>query len=219
MTLANRQKRQDFLDSLIQEKVMAQLGREEKLGETEEYRTELKKFKDDWHARAYRNVLLKTIADVGLTSPVETQQAPIRMQVMVSRILVRSLKDAEQAQKLLKMGQPFAKVAQKMSIDKVSAKKGGQIGGVVLGQQEPAMDQALARLNEGQISPIIKTAEGFQILQRGKTQLISSPTAVDVAKIRTQNNYLYERVQEARKTMKVEIDYAVLETLIPASSQ
>lgn len=65
----------------------------------------------------------------------------------------------------LQKGDDFARLAKEYSDDPVTAKKGGDMGVVKPGFYGKAFDSALAKLTVGQLSPVIKTQYGYQILK------------------------------------------------------
>ena len=65
----------------------------------------------------------------------------------------------------LQKGGDFAKLAKEYSDDPVTAKKGGDMGVVQPGFYGEAFDTALARLSVGQLSSVVKTRYGYQVLK------------------------------------------------------
>jgi parvulin-like peptidyl-prolyl isomerase len=99
------------------------------------------------------------------------------IQVNVGRILLKIGKGLdvnalqEQAlnikEELDKDPQKFKDLAEKYSQDEKTAKNGGQTGFFQRGDRDQSFERAAFRLKEdGDISPIIKTADGLEILQR-----------------------------------------------------
>jgi len=71
----------------------------------------------------------------------------------------------EQALKLLRAGQPFARVAQRFSDDAATAKRGGDLGWFGQGAMVKAFDQAVFSMKKGQISDIVETPFGLHVIQ------------------------------------------------------
>jgi len=95
-------------------------------------------------------------------------------QVRASHILIRSpqgqddteaRKKAEAVLARIKAGEDFAKVAQEVSEDPESAKKGGDLGFFGHGQMVPEFEQAAFALQPGQTSELVKSAFGFHIIR------------------------------------------------------
>jgi peptidyl-prolyl cis-trans isomerase D len=98
-------------------------------------------------------------------------------QVSVRRILLRlppgasatQIKEANaQAAKILaeaRKGKDFALLAQKYSQDKASAKKGGDLGFISYKQMSPAFSSAAFALKPGQLSAVMRTPSGLNIIK------------------------------------------------------
>jgi peptidyl-prolyl cis-trans isomerase C len=80
-----------------------------------------------------------------------------------SHILLNDEETAQQAQVRLKAGEPFAKVAQEMSVDP-SKQRGGDIGYFAKGQVIPEFEKACESLKIGEVSRIVKTPLGYHII-------------------------------------------------------
>lgn len=80
----------------------------------------------------------------------------------LSQIVTRTPADMQKAIRLLRT-QPFASVARKMSIDKVTAENGGQLTPIFSGMMPPEIEKQVAGLKPGGISKPIKTSNGLVI--------------------------------------------------------
>ncbi len=80
-----------------------------------------------------------------------------------SHILVTEEADAKKALDRIKGGEPFAKVAQEVSIDPSKA-RGGDIGFFSKGQVIPEFEEAVLKLKPGEMSGILKTPLGYHII-------------------------------------------------------
>ncbi|HEC97685.1 MAG TPA: hypothetical protein ENI58_05940 [Nitrospirae bacterium] len=85
--------------------------------------------------------------------------------VRASHILVKTKKEAESLLKKLKAGANFATLAEKNSIDKGSAAKGGDLGFFGRGQMVPAFEKAVFSMKKGEISGPVKTQFGYHIIK------------------------------------------------------
>lgn len=95
----------------------------------------------------------------------------------IARILVRvpmqaTSQQATEAQtkistlsQRLQSGESFANVAEQFSEDTASAQQGGLVGWVTRGNISPEFEQAILTLKPGDVSPAIKTKEGFNIVK------------------------------------------------------
>lgn len=74
-------------------------------------------------------------------------------------------KKIEEAEKKLKGGADFAKLATEMSEDPGSAPKGGDLGFFTKGQMVPVFEKTAFELEAGKISPIVESEFGFHIIK------------------------------------------------------
>ncbi|MBI5211747.1 MAG: peptidylprolyl isomerase, partial [Nitrospirae bacterium] len=82
-----------------------------------------------------------------------------------SHILVKTEADAKKAYEKLQKGEDFAKIASEMSIDKATAKSGGDIGMFKKGDMKPELEEAAFRLKKGDISKPISLKDGIHIIK------------------------------------------------------
>ncbi|WP_396589148.1 peptidylprolyl isomerase [Bermanella sp. R86510] len=100
----------------------------------------------------------------------------------------------------LKKGEDFADLANQESDDKISAKKGGDLGWIVKGSIDPVFSKVAFELEEGQVSEPIRTAFGFHILK-----VLEAPKTVKIG---------FNDVKgEIRHTLKAKAKQAELERL------
>jgi len=86
-------------------------------------------------------------------------------QVHVRHILVETEEEATDVLGRLKAGEDFATLAQELSIDSSSKDKGGDLGWFPRGEHDPAFDNAVFGLAPGQIGDIVKTSEGYHVVE------------------------------------------------------
>src|SRR5437764_1080449 len=78
-------------------------------------------------------------------------------EIAASHILLPTIGEANKAHALLKSGRSFEAVAEAMSADRETARRGGSMGTLKVGDQDPEFDRALAALKVGQISGVLRT--------------------------------------------------------------
>lgn len=83
--------------------------------------------------------------------------------VRASHILVNSEEEAKKVLGRLKNGEPFAKVAQEVSVDPTKS-RGGDVGYFSKGQLIPEFEKTCENLKVGQTSDPVKTALGFHVI-------------------------------------------------------
>ena len=85
--------------------------------------------------------------------------------VAARNILLRSRDHAEKVLARLRKGEDFAKLAKEYSIDLPKAEEGGKMGVIEKGKAVPEIDKVLFSLKPGEVSNIIKTRYGYNILK------------------------------------------------------
>lgn len=133
--------------------------------------------------------------------------------VRLSHILIRvppgagdDLKAAKRAQidaarALVKDGQGFAGVAQKVSEDTASASRGGDLGYFARGQMPAEFGLAVGGLKSNQVSEVVTTAAGYHVLQVTDRK---AAEAVTFEKVRAD----IEQLIRQRKALEFARDYA-----------
>jgi peptidyl-prolyl cis-trans isomerase D len=98
-------------------------------------------------------------------------------QVRARHILIRSSQSGAEADRAaararaeailarVRGGEDFATLARSMSEDASSGPRGGDLGYVRRGQRPDAFEDALFALEDGQVSDVIETAQGFHVLR------------------------------------------------------
>ncbi len=81
-----------------------------------------------------------------------------------SEDLIKQKEKAQEIWERLKKGEDFADLARTFSQDS-SAAQGGDIGTFKLDEIDPSLREAIAHLNTGDISPVIQSPQGFQIVK------------------------------------------------------
>jgi foldase protein PrsA len=80
-------------------------------------------------------------------------------------ILTKTEAAAKKAKQEIESGKSFASVAKAVSIDPTSKAKGGEITGVVKGQEEKALDEAVFSAKKGTLGGPVKTPFGYYIYE------------------------------------------------------
>lgn len=88
---------------------------------------------------------------------------------------------AEDLRAQLLAGADFAALARKNSSDSVSAKRGGDMGLIGRGVLPPEAEAVVFRLDSGQLSEVIETSAGYEILQVTENRA-ARPTSFDGAR-------------------------------------
>lgn len=92
------------------------------------------------------------------------EEFTIPLKLRVKSIVVKTQAEAETVLKELKEGASFGALALKKSIHP-SASKAGEIGWFGKGEKDPDLEKAALALKTGEISGVIKTKAGYEIIQ------------------------------------------------------
>ena len=87
----------------------------------------------------------------------------------IAIILTKTQAQAEAAKKEIQSGKSFSSVAKQVSIDPVSKSSGGSLPGVVKGQEEKALDEAIFKAQLNVLGGPIKTPFGYYLYEVKKT--------------------------------------------------
>lgn len=122
-------------------------------------------------------------------------------------ILTKTQAQAEKAKKEIESGKSFASVAKAVSIDPVSKAAGGSLPGVVKGQEEKALSEAVFSAKVKVLGGPIKTPFGYYVYEvtkviPGNQQALSSVQSTISQQLKAQNQQkaLSEFVKNFRKT-------------------
>ena len=87
--------------------------------------------------------------------------------IKCSHILVKKQNEANEILERLKKGESFVNLAKELSIDKGSAKRGGDLGSFGRGMMVKPFEEAAFKLKKGEISlQPVKSEFGYHIIKR-----------------------------------------------------
>jgi len=89
-------------------------------------------------------------------------------QIRVSHMLFKTQADAQKAMDRLSKGDAFESVARELSIDRITANKGGDLGLFGRGDLMPEFETVAFALKVNEISKPVKTDLGYHIIMRKK---------------------------------------------------
>ncbi|HEX5308713.1 MAG TPA: peptidyl-prolyl cis-trans isomerase [Solirubrobacteraceae bacterium] len=92
---------------------------------------------------------------------------PERRNILI--ILTKTQAQAEKAKKEIESGKSFSSVAKAVSIDPVSKAAGGSLPGVVKGQEQKALDEAVFKAQLNVLGGPVKTPFGYYVYEVKKT--------------------------------------------------
>jgi parvulin-like peptidyl-prolyl isomerase len=171
----------EILRGMVREEVLLQAA----LAEQVDHRPEVKARLEQVRRHLLIDALLKQkLAALGQVTEEEARQAYeehkglfTRTEVRVSHIMVATEAEAEAIHKEAVVGKDFAALARAKSQDAGSAEKGGDLGVLTPGLTDPQFEEAAGKLAEGEISPIVKTEQGYHVLKGGARENVVEPFA------------------------------------------
>ncbi|MBI4682145.1 MAG: peptidylprolyl isomerase [Nitrospirae bacterium] len=159
-----------FLDELIKRDLIYHHAIKMKLNKDQEYLEKIKEFEKMTLVSLLlkKEVEEKAVVDDSEVRAFFDQNADkftIGAQLRASHILVETEKEAADIHAKIMKGEDFSKLAQRLSKDKGSSEKGGDLGYFGRGKMVPEFEQAAAGLKPGEVSKPVKTRFGFHIIK------------------------------------------------------
>lgn len=114
------------------------------------------------------------VDEVELQAMYEQEVGNLEEQRRVSHILIevpegdadaQALEQVQTIRERLQQGEDFAEVARELSDDSGSASGGGDLGYAVRGSYDPAFEEALFSLEQGQVSEPVRTSFGYHLVK------------------------------------------------------
>jgi peptidyl-prolyl cis-trans isomerase C len=214
--------KKQYMEGLIEEKVLIYQSRKEGLDRKKEYKERIQSMKDqiligmmmEELKQKYLNVSEQEINDYYEKQKDEFVNPE---QVRASHILVTSRKEAEDVMSRLSRGESFETLARQYSIDSITAAKGGDLGIFKKGDMVPAFEQAVFGLKKtGDVSGIIETQFGFHIIKLTDRQKLQEKNIDDarneIMKLLQKNKYEKLMVQY-KHDMRINVNYSLLDKI------
>lgn len=166
-----------YASQLVSEELLCRAAREEKLNESPEIRANILRIERSILANAYMRKAMEGVsaseADAKDFFTANPAAFAVPAAVRLAHIAFNSEKEAQDALKSLQDGADFAKLAAKLSSDKATADKGGELPGWLIPQEQQdwrrdAAKAALAadKLTKGQLLPdIIKGTGTWHVIR------------------------------------------------------
>ncbi|MET0314980.1 MAG: peptidylprolyl isomerase [Hansschlegelia sp.] len=167
-SMTEDQRRDYALNYLIDLKLAARSAEKANLGDSDEFKKRLDYLKD----RALMEELLQKEAKSAVTDERmrklyedTAKNMKPEEEVHARHILVKTEDEAKKVEERLAKGEDFAKVANEVSIDPGSAKRGGDLGFFGHGQMVPAFEEVAFKLEPNKVSEPVKTQFGFHVIK------------------------------------------------------
>ena len=187
------------VDDTQLDKTIERIAEQNKLG-VPEFRAALEDIRNEiviarLREREVENRINVTEAEIDNYLTTQSSRSDIQDEFEISHILIRTPEDgspeelqelrakAEQALKQLQDGTDFSQVSASMS-DAPNALEGGKLGWKTSTQIPDLFNEALKPLQPGQLTPILRSPNGFHILKMTDRRGGSSPLVVEQTKLR-----------------------------------
>jgi parvulin-like peptidyl-prolyl isomerase len=170
--LATKPGRKQFLDILINEKLMILAARKSDTARSEDYKkrvaameTELKEklqyYKDYLLAKMWVETLRE--GPIKITpAEIDDYYAKYPYEITVEHIILPTYEEAEAVMKKVKNGADFSKIARERSMDKDNVR----LPPVIYGEFMPELEEMAFKMRPGEIQGLVKTTLGYHILKK-----------------------------------------------------
>jgi peptidyl-prolyl cis-trans isomerase C len=162
--------KENFLNEIIKKEILYQEALNKGLEKSPEFKQKVEDFK--------KLTLISELINQEIMSKAKVSEQEVKdyynkhkedfattTQIRASHILVKTEDEANKVLERLKKGEKFETLARELSLDKASAKHGGDLGFFGRGQMVPEFERAAASLKVGQISEPVKTQFGYHIIK------------------------------------------------------
>ena len=194
------QGRQGMLRGLVDQKAVLMLARQAGIQDDPEYLKALKLYQDGQLSRLYMERLRARVSasDAEIRAYYDAHPQDFQTGTMEASVLVAdSWANAQKLQKLLSQGQTF------------EAAGGVKMPPAHTGQADPAFERTFLALRKGQVSGIVKTAAGFELIRKDG-ELTGPPKPFEAVKedirAQLQNQNLYKLLGEEKAKLAITIN-------------
>lgn len=173
------QLRQNIKQVLIGREVVVQEAEKQKLGDTPEGQKQLKFNKREALIATLHNSYLKKnpVTDQEIKAAYDTLVQNNSKQYHIKLIVAKDEADAKSILAQLNKGGNFEKLAKEKSIQKETAKNGGDLGWLPIGSFEKQLKDSILSLKNGQTTKTpLKTPGGYYIIKLVDSKTVSMPT-------------------------------------------
>ncbi|UCG81314.1 MAG: peptidyl-prolyl cis-trans isomerase [Desulfobacterales bacterium] len=159
-----------WIDYFIETKVFSKEARKVGLESDPEVAREIRRRTEKVLAQAFRKRFITgkfQVTDSDIAGHYESNPELFRVpeKVRAKSILVKTRQEAEDILKRLKGGASFGLLAQEKSLHPHASSRAGEIGWFPKGERDPAVEKAAFSLKKGEISDVIKTEAGYEIIK------------------------------------------------------
>jgi len=214
--------RKELLDAIIKARLFSVEGMSKGLTEQAGFKAQLKMIQDDLITQEYVRAYVEKKVEVSEeevekyynTDPELKEKEHLK----ISKIVVEKEAEAKEILEALKKGEYFKKLAREKSIDE-SRYMAGELDWFEKGKGEKVIEDAVSKLEKGEISDIVKTKWGYSIFKLDDKKMDAKPPFPKVkdqiiAKLEREklNELVEKEIEELKKRITIETFY---DKLIP----
>jgi len=226
------------MDLILRERVVVEASKQAGYDKTNEYKQAVKSFDEEQakQAQEYKeNILVELFVKDLQKKNLNVTEDEIKkyyddhasdykrpLEIKARHILLPTREAAEQALEKLKHGADFAKLAKEISIDPISAARGGEIGPFMRGDLIPEFEKTVFPMKIGEISPVTETQFGYHIITKISEKVLPARSFEDskeeIKKLMEKSKF--DAWLDMTKTkFGTKIDYSVLSKLVVQAPQ
>ena len=217
----DEKRRKTLLDQYVEREALAAAVEGERLLDRELIRAELNEFRKEMLISRYFEKFLKDkVTDQAVQNYYNTHAADYEQRMAHgAHILIRTnkamseterkvkLTTAQEAYSKVRAGQDFGEIARDYSEDRVSAKKGGDLGWLKEGSIDPRFSKTLFELKPGDVSEPFETPFGFHVVKLVEgPKIVKRPFGAVAGDIRYQLRNKAKQAELERLVSKVKIE-------------
>lgn len=216
----DEKRRAKILDQYVEREALASVVEMEKLLDNNLIQAELNEFKKEMLISRYFEKFLKDkVSPQAVQNYYNTHAGDYEQKrVRVAHILIRTnkkmseterkakLTTAQEAYSKIKKGTDFGEVAKEYSEDRISSKKGGELGWLKQGSIDPRFSKTIFELKAGEVSEPFGTAFGYHVVKiLEEPKVVKKPFNAVAGNIRYQLRNQAKKAEMERLMKKVKI--------------
>ncbi len=216
--LKDFEKKKQLLDNMIKARLLVAEGGSKGLTEKADIKAQLRMIRDDFITQEYARTYIEKKAEVSdeeaekyyNTSP----EIRDREYLKISQVVVGKEEEARGILERLKKGENFKKLAKENSIDPESKQAGGELEWFEKGKKEKEIEEALAKLEKGGISDIVKANGRYYILNLDDRKIVPKAPYLKIKdgiisrlKYKKISELMEKELEELKKKITIETFY------------
>ena len=157
-------RRSDYLERMVSMRLLALDGGRKSLDESE-------LFTEEWE-RVQQKLLIDGYVKTEVLAPIAVSQDELRdmfvrvnTRLSASHLFAATKEEAEALKARLDKGESFEMLAREVFLSEALRDNGGSVGEFGFDEMDPAFEEAAYRLEIGQVSDPVRTAQGFSIIR------------------------------------------------------